>query len=130
TILMDDFGSGYSSLNTLKDIDVDILKIDMAFLSRDIQNTKSEKILASITRMAGWLGMPVVVEGVETRERVEFLMSIGCGYVQGYYFARPMPVSDFEKTMNREGHQSGPSVTHTKTDVPELEMLWSTETEM
>lgn len=97
TILMDDFGSGYSSLNVLKDISVDILKIDMRFLSDTDKQTRSENILASVVRMAKWLEMPVVAEGVERKEQVDFLRSIGCEYVQGYYFARPMPVSEYEE---------------------------------
>lgn len=96
SILMDDFGSGYSSLNVLKDIAVDILKIDMKFLSDTDKQGRSENILASVVRMAKWLDMPVVAEGVERREQVEFLRSIGCEYVQGYYFAKPMPVEDYE----------------------------------
>lgn len=97
SILMDDFGSGYSSLNVLKDIAVDILKIDMKFLSDTDKQGRSENILASVVRMAKWLDMPVVAEGVERREQVEFLRSIGCEYVQGYYFAKPMPVEQYEE---------------------------------
>lgn len=96
TILMDDFGSGYSSLNVLKDIAVDILKIDMAFLSDSDRKGRSENILASVVRMAKWLKVPVVAEGVERKEQAAFLRSIGCEYVQGYYFARPMPIEDYE----------------------------------
>lgn len=96
SILMDDFGSGYSSLNVLKDIAVDILKIDMKFLSDTDKQGRSENILASVVRMAKWLNMPVVAEGVERREQVSFLRSIGCEYVQGYYFAKPMPVEEYE----------------------------------
>lgn len=96
-ILMDDFGSGYSSLNVLKDIAVDVLKIDMKFLSDTDKQGRSENILASVVRMAKWLNMPVVAEGVERREQADFLRSIGCEYVQGYYFARPMPVEEYEK---------------------------------
>ncbi len=95
-IMMDDFGSGYSSLNTLKDIPVDILKIDIAFLAGEDTDGRNERILASVIRMAGWLEIPVVVEGVETDEQVNFLKSVGCGYVQGFYFARPMCESDYE----------------------------------
>lgn len=97
SILMDDFGSGYSSLNVLKDIAVDILKIDMKFLSDTDKQRRSESILASVVRMAKWLDVPVVAEGVERREQVDFLRSIGCEYVQGYYYARPMPVEEYEK---------------------------------
>lgn len=96
-VLMDDFGSGYSSLNVLKDIAVDILKIDMKFLSETNMEGRGENILASVVRMAKWLNMPVVAEGVEKREQVLFLRSIGCEFVQGYYFAKPMSVEDYEK---------------------------------
>lgn len=96
-VLMDDFGSGYSSLNVLKDIAVDILKIDMKFLSETDAVGRGENILASVVRMAKWLNMPVVAEGVERREQVLFLRSIGCEFVQGYYFAKPMAIEEYEK---------------------------------
>lgn len=96
-ILMDDFGSGYSSLNTLKDIAVDILKIDMKFLSDSEVPGRGENILASVVRMAKWLDMPVIAEGVEKESQVAFLRSIGCEFVQGYYFAMPMPVEEYEQ---------------------------------
>lgn len=96
-VLMDDFGSGYSSLNVLKDIAVDVLKIDMKFLSESDMPGRSENILASVVRMAKWLKMPVIAEGVEREEQVSFLKSIGCEFVQGYYFARPMPIEDYEE---------------------------------
>ena len=95
-ILMDDFGSGYSSLNTLKDIVVDILKIDMKFLSDSDVPGRGENILASVVRMAKWLNMPVIAEGVEKESQVAFLRSIGCEFVQGYYFAKPMPIHEYE----------------------------------
>lgn len=97
TVLMDDFGSGYSSLNVLKDIVVDILKIDMKFLSDAEEKKRSEDILASVVEMSKKLNMPVIAEGVEKEEQVSFLKSIGCDYVQGYYFGKPMPVTDYEK---------------------------------
>lgn len=96
-VMMDDFGSGYSSLNMLKDIEVDILKIDMRFLAESDYPARGESILAFVVRMAKWLHIPVVAEGVERAEQVEFLQSIGCEFVQGYYFARPMPLEDYEK---------------------------------
>ncbi len=96
-IMMDDFGSGYSSLNILKDISVDVLKIDMRFLSDTEKSDRGRNILESVVRMAKWLSIPTVVEGVETKEQVDFLTSIGCEYVQGYYFARPMPQEVYEK---------------------------------
>ena len=99
-IMMDDFGSAYSSLNMLKDIQVDYLKIDMKFLQGEAHSTRSERVMASIIRMAGWLDLPVIVEGVETKEQYEFLQSIGCGYIQGYFFSPPIPVEDYEHLIN------------------------------
>ncbi len=95
TILMDDFGNGYSSLNILKEIEVDQLKIDMRFLSKAEIPGRSENIVASVVRMAKWLGLPVIAEGAEEREQVDFLRSIGCEYVQGYYFSRPVDPEEY-----------------------------------
>ena len=100
-VMMDDFGSGYSSLNVLQNIPVDVLKIDMKFLADETASTRNECILASVIRMAGWLETPVIMEGVETSRQVDFLKSIGCSYVQGYYYAKPMPVSDYEALISR-----------------------------
>ncbi|MEG2652955.1 MAG: EAL domain-containing protein, partial [Ruthenibacterium sp.] len=101
TIMMDDFGSGYSSLSLLKDIVIDILKIDMQFLSVTEFPGRGENIIASVIRMAKWLNIPVIAEGAETIEQVDFLRSVGCDYVQGYYFARPMPVEQYEQLCSR-----------------------------
>ncbi len=90
-VLMDDFGSGYSSLNVLKDIEVDVLKIDMRFFEGSDIGGRGENIIASVVRMAKWLNITTIAEGVEKEEQVEFLRNIGCEYVQGYYFAKPMP---------------------------------------
>ncbi|MEG2839374.1 MAG: EAL domain-containing protein [Lachnospiraceae bacterium] len=97
SIMMDDFGNGYSSLSLLKDIMVDVLKIDMRFLSVSEFPGRGENIIASVIRMAKWLNIPVIAEGAETVEQVDFLRSVGCDYVQGYYYARPMPVVEYEK---------------------------------
>ncbi|MEG0780761.1 MAG: EAL domain-containing protein, partial [Oscillospiraceae bacterium] len=97
TIMMDDFGSGYSSLALLKDIAIDVLKIDMRFLSETELPGRGENIIASVIRMAKWLNIPVIAEGAETVEQVDFLRSVGCDYVQGYYYARPMPVEAYEE---------------------------------
>jgi len=94
---IDDFGSGYSSLNMLKDLYVDILKIDMVFLRKSNDEERSKKILQMIITLAKQLGMPAITEGVETVEQVEFLSEMGCEMFQGYYFAKPMSVLDFEK---------------------------------
>lgn len=97
TILMDDFGSGYSSLNVLKDIDLDVLKIDMKFLSKGKDDGRGEKILAAVIQMAKALDMPVIAEGVEEKKQVQMLKRLGCNYIQGYYFAKPMPQEDYER---------------------------------
>ena len=95
---MDDFGSGYSSLSMLKNIDIDILKIDMAFLQDAETKERGKKILESVIKMAKALEIPVITEGVETEEQMHLLTGMGSDMFQGYYFARPMPVSDFENT--------------------------------
>lgn len=97
SVEMDDFGSGYSSLNMLKDIYVDVLKIDMIFLQKSQDEERSKKILQMIISLSRELGMPVITEGVETVEQVQFLTRMGCDMFQGYYFARPMKVEQFEK---------------------------------
>ena len=93
---IDDFGSGYSSLSMLKDIEADILKIDMGFLRQTGNPKRSSVILNAVIAMAKWLGMRVITEGVETKEQVEHLRSLGCDMFQGYFFAKPMPVEEFE----------------------------------
>ena len=96
-ILMDDFGTGYSSLNMLKDIQIDVLKLDMGFLKSSDYSAKGGNILTAIFKMAESLKMQAIAEGVETKEQVEFLKSIGCKYVQGFYYSKPLPVDEFEK---------------------------------
>lgn len=93
---IDDFGSGYSSLNMLKEIDVDVLKLDMAFLHKTENTEKSRLIVKMIITLAKLLDMEVITEGVETKEQVKFLAEYGCDVYQGYYFAKPMPVEQFE----------------------------------
>lgn len=95
-IEMDDFGSGYSSLNTLKSIPVNVLKLDMAFLQDDDKHQRSENILQTIVMLAYQLDLPVIAEGVETKEQAQFLSNIGCDYHQGYWYAKPMSVEEFE----------------------------------
>lgn len=92
---MDDFGSGYSGLNVLKDVPVDGIKIDLKFLDKSDDEIKSKKILASVIHMAKGLGIPSIVEGVETIEQIKHLKSLGCTMVQGYYYAKPMPEREF-----------------------------------
>lgn len=94
---IDDFGSGYSSLNMLKDFDADVLKIDMGFLRKTTNAEKSTKILRMIISLAKSLDMQVITEGVEKLEQVEFLTRYGCDIFQGFYFAKPVPVKEFEE---------------------------------
>lgn len=94
-IEMDDFGCGYSSLTVLKDIDLDILKLDMRLVSDNVDNKKGGTILSSVIRMAKWLDLPVIAEGIESIGQADYLNSIGCNYIQGYLYAKPMPTDDF-----------------------------------
>ena len=96
-VLMDDFGSGYSSLNMLRSLNVDVIKLDAQFLHiSENESRKGISILESIINMAKTMTIPVIVEGVETPEQINFLADLGCRYMQGYYFYRPMPVEEFE----------------------------------
>ena len=98
-VSLDDFGSGYSSLNVLTKLPLDILKIDKEFL-RDFENDSEEKIvIPSVIEMAKKLNLEVVCEGVETKEHVEFLRSIGCEYAQGYYYSKPIPQEEFDRLL-------------------------------
>ena len=97
TIEMDDFGSGYSSLNTLKNVEMNTLKIDMGFLRAASFSQKVKDIISSIISMSKTLGMTVVTEGVETEDQVKFLREASCDIFQGFYFSKPISIEDFEK---------------------------------
>ena len=99
---MDDFGSGYSSLNLLKDFPFDVLKIDKEFFSEATTSESSVWILRMIIEMAEGLGIRVICEGVETKEQIEMLQKIGCRYVQGYYYSKPIPVERFVEVYCKE----------------------------
>lgn len=99
TVEMDDFGSGYSSLNVLKDINFDVLKLDLKFIAGSIGNERGGTILSSVVRMAKWLRLPVIAEGVETVEQADFLRSVGCDYIQGYLYSKPVPAAEYEKLL-------------------------------
>lgn len=102
-VFMDDFGSGYSSLNMLSDVKVDVLKIDMKFLKMDDKSEgRAMRILETIINMARFMELRMIAEGVETRAQMEMLLDMGCQYGQGYYFYRPMPIADCEAIMSRE----------------------------
>ncbi|WP_163468909.1 EAL domain-containing protein [Fusobacterium sp. IOR10] len=96
-IEMDDFGSGYSSLNMLEELPIDILKLDIKFLETSSKTKNNIGILNFVVGLGKWLDLSLIVEGVETIEQVNYLKSIGYTYGQGYYFAKPMPKDDFEK---------------------------------
>ncbi len=96
---IDDFGSGYSSLNTLKDMKVNTLKLDMKFLQQSENSDRSGRIISAMIRMADWLDVGTIAEGVETKEQADFLKSMGCYQMQGYYFYKPMKESDYEAVL-------------------------------
>ena len=99
-VMMDDFGCGYSSLNMLKNIPVDVLKLDMRFLQfKEEERQKSANILESIVNMAGLLHLPIVVEGVENESQEKFVQKLGCRYIQGFYYYKPLPIKKFEELL-------------------------------
>ena len=102
-IEMDDFGSGYSSLNMLNEMPIDVLKLDMKFVRTETEKPVSHGILRFIMDLARWMNVSVVAEGVETVEQLEGLRSIGCDYAQGYYFSKPVPCAQFEALMKDRG---------------------------
>lgn len=98
---MDDFGSGYSSLNILKDVPVDVIKLDLLFLRKSDYPEKSRTIISHIINMVRDLGMEMIAEGIETKEQAEFLSQRGCMKMQGYYFYKPMSIEDFEDALKK-----------------------------
>ncbi len=97
-ILMDDFGTGYSSLMMLKSIPIDVMKLDKSFVD-DFNDEKGEKIISCVTQLAKSMNIEVIAEGVETEEQYQFMKKLGCDNIQGFYFAKPMPVEDFNKLL-------------------------------
>lgn len=112
-IAMDDFGSGYSSLNTLKDFPIDILKLDMGFLRGKENMNRGGSIVSSVLRMANMLELSTIAEGVETPEQASFLTSLGCDTIQGYLYSKPIPENDFELLL----------LSHSKAEVPPPQKL-------
>lgn len=100
SLWLDDFGSGYSGLNVLKDYNFDLMKIDMAFLSKFSENRKSQPIITSIVSLAQKIGMQTLSEGVETQEAYDFLKEIGCQRLQGYLFGKPMPKEELNEKIH------------------------------
>ena len=103
SVAMDDFGSGYSSLNVLKNLQFDSIKLDKEFLSGFEKNSHAQKVIEGAVSMIKSLGIQVVAEGVETREQADFLRSIGCDLAQGYFFSRPLPAPRFEALLKSGG---------------------------
>ena len=101
-VLMDDFGSGYSSLNTLSSLHVDAIKLDAAFLDIKKDFNKGIHILESVINMAKVISLPIIMEGVEEKEQIDFLNSVGLRYVQGFYYYKPLPISEFEKLIEQK----------------------------
>ncbi len=100
TVEMDDFGSGYSSLNVLKDLNFDVIKLDMRFFEKEQAPTgRGGIILSSVVRMVNWLQLPLIMEGVEVAEQADFLRSIGCDHIQGYLYSKPLPETEFERLL-------------------------------
>ena len=116
TIEMDDFGSGYSSLNMLSEMPVDVLKMDRAFIQRLGEQEKDTSLVGLILGIAGSLKIPVVAEGVETEAQLQILKELGCPQVQGFWFSRPLPPEEFEAVILRKlqgaGEEGGGACTH------------------
>lgn len=110
---IDDFGSGYSSLNTLKDVPSSVLKLDMRFFESTENSRHAGNIIESVVRMARLLGMAVIAEGVEEKAQADYLKSIGCYYIQGYFYAKPMPVADYETIVSM--NEKDPELSRIKT---------------
>ena len=105
---MDDFGSGYSSLNMLSSMPIDVLKMDIAFIRNIERNEKDLRLVELIVDIARYLKVPVVAEGVETENQLRLLKDAGCDLVQGYYFSRPLPAEAFEEMiLSRAEKKSG-----------------------
>ena len=103
---IDDFGSGYSSLNVLSNLEFQVLKLDKEFLDPGVGNVKVQSIVESVINMAKKLDMKVVAEGVELQEELDMLQQLSCDIIQGYYFDRPMPAGDFEKRLKNRDYYS------------------------
>ena len=96
-VSMDDFGTGYSAFNILKDIEIDILKIDKTFFDNLENNKRAQIIIETIVKMCKKLGIKTVAEGIETKAQIDFLKKIECDIVQGYYFSKPISIQEFEE---------------------------------
>lgn len=102
-ILIDDFGSGYSSFSTVTDYNFDLLKLDMGFVSKIGKNNKIGSVIHSIIDMAHHMDIKVIAEGVETREQLDFLKRHGCDYIQGFFFSKPLTMKEFADMLDKQG---------------------------
>ncbi len=102
-ISMDDFGAGYSSLNSLKDLPIDVLKLDTEFFRGDNADRRGKIVVQKAIQLAKNLDMKIVAEGIERKEQVDFLAEEGCDMIQGFYYAKPMPVHEFDEKIERQG---------------------------
>ncbi|MBQ2581458.1 MAG: EAL domain-containing protein [Ruminococcus sp.] len=109
-VSMDDFGAGYSSLNSLKDMPLDVLKLDADFFRGDNAGERGEIVVSEAIKLAKSLDMLTVAEGVEEKPQVDFLAEQGCDMIQGYYFAKPMPKSEYTERMSRTAHTEQPAL--------------------
>ncbi len=125
-IEMDDFGSGYSSLNMITTLPIDALKLDMQFIRTAFRDRKDTRLIEAVIGLAQSLGLPTIAEGVETAEQMFTLKAMGCHVIQGYYFSKPVPPEEFERyvraletgersdhTVGRQGAVKGPRDRHT-----------------
>lgn len=99
TLSIDDFGAGYSSLNLLQSLTVDVIKLDRGFFINDADNNRGKIVVANMIKLAHELDLKVVAEGVETQEQISFLQTMNCDLVQGYFFSKPIPVDQFEAAL-------------------------------
>ena len=104
-IEMDDFGSGYSSLNMISELPLDALKLDMYFIKNAFSKSHNTKMISIVVDIADYLGVPVIAEGVETEEQYLAIKELGCSVIQGYYFSKPLPANEFEKFLIEKGGQ-------------------------
>ena len=102
---MDDFGTGYSSLSQLMKMPIDYLKLDKSFIDNcttDDEENKTDKFIANVIRIAKDINCKVVAEGVETKEQRDTLLKAGCDIIQGFYYAKPMPISEYEELLKKD----------------------------
>lgn len=112
-ISIDDFGTGFSSLSLLKNIPIDVLKIDQSFFRESIHKEKDNIVIKGIIDLVNKLSIRTVAEGIETAEQVAFLKSVNCNMIQGYFFYRPLPEDKFEEILKKEYTTKAPAFTFT-----------------